>query len=165
MRAWRDESIRDNLLSVKRSLFWIEREEQKEKGSFQKLLIRLQIGRKTICSRQCDLIGLTPKFLINRIWIFFLLTFSIRFQPSDLIVATIWFEFGPFISKAYQNRSKSIYLFDINLLFRSFNWLFRSFNQLFWYNNQLFRSLNWSFNLMDQNRDRVGFWLDDFFNP
>ena len=33
-----------------------------------------------------------------------------RFQPSDLIVATIWFKFGPFISKANPNRSKIIWI-------------------------------------------------------
>ena len=44
----------------------------------------------------------------NRLLIDFFV--PIRFQPSDFIVATIGFKFGPFISKANPNRSKIIWI-------------------------------------------------------
>ena len=80
--------------------------------------------------------------------------FSIWFQPSDLIVSTIRFESGPFISNYNRNRST----FSIWINFFNTNWLFWSFNRLFQLNNWPFQSLNRSFN---QNRTN----LDPNRNP
>ena len=52
-----------------------------------------------------------------------LMDFSIWFQQpnrsnrSNVLIATIWFQSWPFISKDNQNRSKSIKFFNINWLF------------------------------------------------
>ena len=98
------------------------------------------------------------------------MTFTIRFQQSDLLVTMIWFASDTFISKIDRFISKfgrkwsktNVFChFGHHFWYKStFNWLLRSFNQTFRSFNQTFRSLNWSFN---GNRSNL-YWKRSNFN-
>ena len=72
-----------------------------------------------------------------------LIEFTIPFQRLDLLVATIRFKSGPFISKIVRFRSKIGWIWSkltFNWLLSSFNRLLRSFNRLLQSFNRSFRS-------------------------